>query len=273
MNEITVLITGSTDGIGQECALQHAWSGARVLLHGRNPSRGQAVLEHIRKATGNKLVELFLADFTSLKQVRGLAVEVSARYPRIDVLVNNAGTYMRERQLTEDGFETTFAVNHLAPYLLTTLLLGTLKAGQGSRIVNVSSMVHQNAGWDFNNLQGEKRYDAYAAYSLSKLANLLFTYELSRRLDGSGVTVNALHPGVIATKLLRAGFGSVGGGTVKEGADRIMFLSTSSSVEGVSGKYFVSDVERTSSPDSRDEKLQKELWTLSEKLTGKERSS
>ncbi len=264
----TVLITGSTDGIGQHCALELASMGARVLLHGRNSSRGRALLEHIKKKSQNDRVDLFIADFASLKQVRRMAEEVLAKYPQIDILVNNAGIYMRDRQLTEDGYEMTFAVNHLAHFLLTNLLLDHLNRRGPSKVIVVSSIAHKNARLDFGNLQGEKRYDAYGAYSLSKLENLLFTYELAEHLKGSPVVVNALHPGVIATKLLHAGFGSLGGSPVGEGAKRILHLITSPAIEGVSGKYFVDDAEQLSSPESRDRRLQKELWALSEKFVG-----
>ncbi len=263
-----ILVTGSTDGIGKQCALELAKKGATVLLHGRNPLLGKTVLEQIKKASQNDKIGLFVADFASLKQVRRLATEILEKHTRLDVLVNNAGVYMHDRQLTEDGFEVTFGVNHLAPFLLTNLLLDMIKKSAPSKIVNVSSMVHQNARLDFHNLQGEKRFDAYDAYSLSKLGNLLFTYELAHRLHNSGVTVNALHPGVIATKMLKAGFGSMGGRSVEDGAARIEYLIETLGIENVSGKYFVNDKEQTSSPHSRDEKFQKQFWALSEKMVG-----
>jgi Dehydrogenases with different specificities (related to short-chain alcohol dehydrogenases) len=263
-----ILITGSTDGIGKQCALELARKGATVLLHGRNPSLGKTVLEQSSSDLQNDKLGLFVADFASLKQVRRLADEILDKHTKLDVLVNNAGVYMRDRQLTEDGFEVTFGVNHLAPFLLTNLLLDLLKKSAPSKIINVSSMVHQNAPFDFHNLQGEKRFDAYDAYSTSKLANLLFTYVLANRLHNSGVTVNALHPGVIATKMLRAGFGSMGGRPVEDGAARIEYLIETPGIENASGKYFVNDKEQTSSPHSRDEKLQKQFWALSEKMVG-----
>ncbi|HET9130429.1 MAG TPA: SDR family oxidoreductase, partial [Terriglobia bacterium] len=257
MERTVILVTGSTDGIGKQAALEFARGGATVLLHGRNQHLGESVLTAIRHDSHNDRLELFIADFSSLAQIRQLAAKISARHKRLDVLVNNAGVYMRHRQTTGDGFETTFAVNHLAPFLLTNLLLDLMTKSAPSRIVNVSSAAHQGASLDFDNLQGEKRYEPYGAYSTSKLANLLFTYELARRLDTSGVTVNALHPGVIATKMLRASFGSMGGGPVEEGSARIRFLAESESVNGVTGKYFVMDKEQPSSPVSRDVALQK----------------
>ena len=266
-NEV-ILITGSTDGIGRQAALELAGTGATVLLHARNAERGQAVIDEIQKASRNENLQLFTADFASLSQVRQMANELLQKCGRLDILVNNAGVYMKHRRLTEDGFETTFAVNHLAPFLLTNLLLDLLKKSSPATIINVSSMAHQGARYDPHNLQGEKDFEPYDAYSRSKLANLLFTYELARRLAGSGVAVNALHPGVIATKMLRASFGSFGGSSVEEGAARILHLINTPNPDKVSGKYFVNDKEQVSSPVSRDEKVQKEFWSLSEKMVG-----
>ncbi len=197
-----------------------------------------------------------------------MADNVLKRYKKLDVLVNNAGVYMRHRELTEDGFETTFQVNHLAHFLLTHLLLDLLKRSAPSRIINVSSMAHSNSKPDFDNLQAEKKFSAYGAYSLSKLANILFTYELANRLQGTGVTVNCLHPGVIATKLLRAGFGSFGGSSVQNGAQTIVYLARSPEGGKVTGKYFVWSKAVESSPVTHDRKLQKELWDISGKLAG-----
>jgi retinol dehydrogenase 14 len=266
-NEV-ILITGSTDGIGKQAALDRARKGATVLLHGRNPAAGKTVLEQIKRTSQNDNISLFIADFTSLRQVRRLADEILDKHSKLDVLVNNAGVYMRDRQLTEDGFEATFAVNHLAPFLLTNLLLQLLKQSAPSRIINVSSMAHQGARLNLNDLHGERRFDPYDAYSKSKLANLLFTYELANRMRNSGVAVNAVHPGVIATKMLRAGFGSMGGRSVEDGAARIAYLIDTPGIETMSGKYFVDDKEQISSSQSRDEKLQKQFWALSEKLVG-----
>jgi len=261
-----ILITGSTDGIGRQAALELAKTGVTVLVHGRSATRGKIVLEQIRRESRNDNLGLFIADFASLKQVRQMADEIVQKHARLDVLVNNAGIYMKQRQLTEDGFETTFAVNHLAPFLLTNLLLNLLKQSAPSKIINVSSMAHQGSRLDFDNLQGEKHYAPYEAYSTSKLANLLFNYELARRLDNTGVTVNALHPGVIATKMLKASFGSFGGSPVEEGATRIAYLIGNPATETVSGKYFLKDKEQTSSPLSRDKELQQRFWQFSERL-------
>jgi len=265
MNDEIILVTGSTDGIGKQAAIELARPGAKVLVHGRSAERCQAVADEIRRRAGNSGADYFVADFSSLRQVREMAAQVKAKYDRLHVLVNNAGVFMRERRLTEDGLETTFAVNHLAPFLLTRLLLDLLIASAPARIVVVSSTTHQSAKVDFGNLQGEKRYDGFAAYALSKLENVLFTYELAERLKGTGVTVNCLHPGVIATKLLRAGW-SGGGDGLGEGAATLVYLASSPEVAGVTGKYFVSKREAASSPAMHDEKLRKEFWNVSEKL-------
>jgi NAD(P)-dependent dehydrogenase (short-subunit alcohol dehydrogenase family) len=195
-----ILITGSTDGIGRQAAFELAMKGATILIHGRNPAIGKSVLDQIRKVSQSDKHDLIIADFTSLKQVRRLADKVRDKHHNLDVLVNNAGIYMRDRQLTEDGFEVTFGVNHLAHLLLTNLLLGLLTKNVPAKIINVSSAAHQNANLDLLDLQSDKRFEAYDVYAKSKLANLLFTYELDRRLHDSGVTVNALHPGVMPQK-------------------------------------------------------------------------
>ena len=268
MENKVILITGSTDGIGKQAALELAIKGATILIHGRNPAIGKSVLDQIRKVSQNGKHDLIIADFTSLKQVRRLVDEVRDKHGTLDVLVNNAGIYMRDRQLTEDGFEVTFGVNHLAHFLLTNLLVDVLTKNAPAKIINVSSIAHQNASLDLLDLQSDKRFDAYDVYAKSKLANLLFTYELARRLQNSMVTVNALHPGVIATKMLRAGFGSMGGRPVEDGAARIAYLVGSPDIKNVSGKYFVNDKEQTSSPQSRDVTLQHRFWELSEQMAG-----
>jgi retinol dehydrogenase-14 len=227
MQDKTILITGSTDGIGRQAALELAALGSRVIVHGRNASRGRTVVEEIQTATGNQNVDLIIADLSSQKQVRQLAAEVLKRYDRLHVLVNNAGVFMNERQVTEDGLETTFAVNHLAPFLLTNLLLDLLKKSAPSRVVTVSSVVHTRGKIDFDNLQAEKRFGSYSAYALSKLANVLFTYQLARLLEGTGVTVNCLHPGVVGTKLLRVGFDMPGSSTA-DTAPRVCFSALNS---------------------------------------------
>lgn len=264
----TILVTGATDGLGKEAVVELARMGARILLHGRNPERAARAVEEVKKKSGSGCVEPVIADFSSLRQVREMAADVQERFGRLDVLVNNAGVFMKDRVLTEDGFELTFQVNHLAHFLLTHLLLELLKNSAPSRIINVSSMAHANAKLDFGNLQGEKKYGAYGAYARSKLANILFTYELAERLHGTGVTANALHPGVIATKLLRSGFGGFGGSSAKKGAESIVYLATSPKGDTVTGKYFVKNEVADSSLITYDRKVRKEFWRVSEKLAG-----
>ncbi len=197
-----------------------------MLLHGRNAEKGRRVQKKIREKSGNDRIEFFLADLSLQRKVRRLAAEIEEVHDRLDVLVNNAGVFMKVRRLTADGIETTFAVNHLAPFLLTNLLLGHLKKSVPSRIITVSSIAHRAAQVDSSNLLGERRFDGFEAYSLSKLGNLLFTYELSRKLKGSEVYANALHPGVVRTKLLRAGFGDYPGDDPRKGAETSIRLAT-----------------------------------------------
>ncbi len=264
----TVLVTGSTDGIGKATAMELARRGAKVLLHGRNPEKGRATLEEINKRTGNDALEFFEADFSSQRQVRRLASEVIESQDKLHVLINNAGTFLPHRRLTEDGLETTFAVNYLAPFLLTHELLDLLKKSSPSRIITVASIAHWNARVDWNNLQGERRYGGFEAYAISKLGDILFTYALSRRLQGTGVTANCLHPGVIRTKLLRAGFGDYPGASPVEGARTPVYLASSPEVENVSGRYFEDCKPARSSPQSYDRELQERFWQVSEKLVG-----
>lgn len=264
----TVLITGSTDGIGKQTALQLARMGANVLIHGRNHEKGKAVQKEISKLSGNNDLELFIADLSSQSQVRGLASEVQERHDRLHVLINNAGMFQKERWLTEDGIEMTFAVNYLAPFLLTNLLLNLLKESAPSRIINVASIAHESAIINWDNLQGERYYDGYDAYALSKLCIVLFTYALAERLNGKGVTTNCLHPGVIRTKLLREGFGDYPGDTPEKGARTSVYLASSPEMKGVSGKYFENQRPARSSTISYDKVLQERLWKISEKLTG-----
>jgi NAD(P)-dependent dehydrogenase (short-subunit alcohol dehydrogenase family) len=216
--------------------------------------------------TGNDRVGGYTADLASLKQIRLLADQIRKDHDRIDVLINNAGVNQPQREISPDGFEMTLAVNYLALFALSLLLLDLLKKAAPSRMVNVSSMVHSDTV-DFDNLQGEKTYGPRQAYGLSKLCVIVFTYQLAERLRGSGVTVNCLHPGVIETKLLRrAGFS--GGAPVENGAGNLIYLANSSELEGLTGKYFMEQHEAKSSPGSYDETVWKKLWRKSEEMTG-----
>ena len=264
MTRPTVLVTGATDGIGRQTALNLARLGARVLVHGRNRHRAEAAAEALR-AAGGGAVEPVAGDFASLAQVRSLAGAVLSLTDRLDFLVHNAGVYMKTRAMTEDGLETTFQVNHLAPFLLTHLLLDRLKAAPAARIVVVTSVAHQGGYIDFQNLQGERAYDAYDAYASSKLANLLFSIELADRLKATRITVNALHPGTIGTKLLREGF-NMGGADVEHGARTSTYLATSPEVEGSTGGFYMDCQLTASSLFAADPALRARLWEVSETL-------
>lgn len=277
MQDKVCLITGATSGIGKAAALQLAQLGASVVMVGRNPQTTAAAIQEIRGQSNNDRVESMLADLSSQEQVRLLAKNFQARYQRLDVLVNNAGALMLSRQQSVDGIEMTFALNHLNYFLLTSLLLDTLKSSSPARIINVASDSHQDAHLKFDDLQLEKNYGGYKAYGRSKLANLLFTYELDRRLQGSNVTVNAMHPGLVATKFLANNgvrgrvynlFVRLVGRSAARGAKTITYLASSPDVEGVSGKYFVEDGLVQSSPASYDKDAAVRLWKVSEEYTG-----
>jgi len=271
-------VTGATAGIGAVTAHELARMEATVVGVSRNPDKCAAVGERVKTETGNLEVEFLNADLSSQAQVRRLADEFKSKYSRLDVLVNNAGAYYFTRQECVDGIELTFALNHLGYFLLTNLLLDMIKASAPARIVNVSSDAHQSARMDFANLKGGGFYNSWAAYGQSKLANLLFTYELARRLDGTGVTANALHPGFVASSFAHnngwlVAWGAklaqkLAGRTPQEGAQTVIYLATSPEVEGVTGKYFVDEKAVASSPASYDETIAKRLWEVSEQMTG-----
>ncbi len=278
MDGKVVLITGATNGIGKVTALELARLGARVVIVGRDAAKTEATAGELRPASGNAQVDFLVADLSSQAQVRRLAEEFQHKYPRLDVLVNNAGMYFAQRQETVDGIERTFALNHLAYFLLTNLLLDTLKASAPARIVNVSSAAHNGVSLNFDDLQNrEYGMAGYRAYGQSKLANLLFTYELARRLQGTRVTANALHPGAVGT-----GFGKNNRGLVKlamglisrfeltpeQGAQTEIYLASSPEVESASGQYFVRCKPARSSPASYDEPAQRRLWEISAQMTG-----
>jgi retinol dehydrogenase-14 len=276
MDDKVCLITGATSGIGKATAMGLANMGASVVMVGRDRSRGEAALVEIKEGSANASVDLMLADLSSQEDIRRLADEFKEAYPRLDVLVNNAGVYRSERVTTADGLEMTFAINHLAHFLLTNLLLDVLKASAPSRIVNVASGEQRNGAIDLDDLQGENGYKGAKAYSQSKLANVLFTYELARRLEGTGVSANCLHPGVVGTNL-GSGVSGVFGFTVraltplmkspKRGAETSIYLASSPEEEGVSGGYFVKKAEARSSDVSHDERIARQLWRVSADLT------
>ena len=263
----TVLITGSTDGIGKATAKALAELGCQVIVHGRNGARARSAQRDLIAATDNPNIRTVSADFSSLAQVRNMAKEIS-NLPKLDVLINNAAIATNHRTLTEDGFESTFGINHLAPFLLTNQLLGLLQDSAPSRIVNVSSGAHTSGRIDFGDLQMSRSFDGWGAYCNSKLANALFTSELAHRLDAHLVTANFLHPGVIDTKLLHVNFS--GGSPVESGAETPVHLALASEVAGVTGRYFVNRRQTPASSMADDQHLAAELWRVSAKLVGLE---
>jgi len=267
MNSKVVLITGATDGIGKQTALELAKLGHHVIIHGRNKERVQQTSNEIQVATNHQQLSTIVCDLSSLKAVRKLTEEIKSKYDRLDVLINNAGVYMKSRVLTEEGFETTFAVNHLAHFLLTNLLLDLIKKSDEGRIINVSSIAHTRANFDLGNLNGEKYFDGYGAYSLSKLANVLFTKELSCILTDTNITANALHPGVISTKLLRIGFGAEGA-SVTRGAETSVYLAASPNVKSISGEYFADKQISRYNKIADDKNLTKKFWDVSAMMVG-----
>jgi NAD(P)-dependent dehydrogenase (short-subunit alcohol dehydrogenase family) len=273
----TCLVTGANSGIGLEIARGLAARGARVLMVARDADRGEAARVEVAESTGNDSVELLLCDLSSQRQVRELAAEVLDRCGELHVLVNNAGLTLGERILTEDGIETTFAVNHLAPFLLTELLRERLVASAPARVVTVASDAHRGSKIDFDDPSGGRKFSAWGAYGQSKLANILFTTELAQRLEGTGVTATCLHPGVVRTGFGRQGpafirfFLKVGGFfllTPGRGADTAVWLASSSEVEGASGGYYAKRRMATLSRAASDPESARRLWRLSERLTG-----
>ena len=270
------VVTGATSGIGLITAQALARQGATLIVVARNPERGAATVSRIQQETGNSAVELMVADLSAQAQVRQLANEIQQRFARLHVLVNNAGALFARRQLSADGLEMTFALNHLAYFLLTNLLLDPLKAADSARIVNVSSEAHRRARLDFSDLQGQHRYTGWRAYSRSKLANVLFTYELARRLAGTGIVTNALHPGFVATNFGRNNRSvtavlfrilQLAAISPEEGAQTIIYLASSPAVKGVTGEYFVKQQAVRSSQVSYDSAAAERLWQVSAELT------
>jgi len=274
----TCLVTGATSGIGKATATGLARLGADLVLVARDPAKGQATVAEIQAATGNPRVEVLLADLSSQASVRRAAEEYQRGHDRLHVLVNNAGGYWATRHVTVDGLELTFALNHLAYFLLTNLLLDLLQASAPARIVNVTSGAQAAGDIHFDDLQFARRYRGQPAYNQSKLANVLFTYELARHLEGSGVTVNCVHPGVVRTNFGRDDMGRVMRlltplvrplmRTPEQGADTSVWLASSPEVEGVTGRYYARRRARRSSRRPYDTELARRLWRVSEELTG-----
>ncbi|WP_413310294.1 SDR family oxidoreductase [Bacillus sp. 1P10SD] len=270
------LVTGASQGIGKATAIALAKMGATVVMVSFDQVRGEAALKEIKSISKNENIELLLADLSSQQSIRQLADRFKQKYTRLDVLVNNAGVMKWKQEFTTDGIESTFAINHLAAFLLTNLLLDLLKASAPARIVNVSSSAQSMGKIEFDDLDGRKKYSGIKAYNQSKLANVLFTYELERLLQGTRVTVNCLHPGVVRTNFgnTESLFFKVFGTLMKpfmlppdKGAETSVFLASSPEVDGISGKYFVKKKPVNSNPISYDEITSAKLWEVSAKMT------
>ena len=275
----TIVMTGATSGIGLAAAVEFAARGARLVLVARNPARAEDAVASVCGRRSDAAVEIVRGDLASLHQVRTAATEVLARCPQIDVLVNNAGVVKLRREVTVDGYEATFAVNHLAYFLFTKLLLDRLRATPGARIVSTASEAHRFGGpLDLDDLMSERRYWAFGVYGRSKLANILWTRELARHLAGSGVTANCFHPGGVATRLGQSdtGWTRVIGRltrlflrTPEEGAATGVWLASSPDLNGVSGRYFADEREKQPAKFARDDAAAKRLWDVSEELVAR----
>jgi retinol dehydrogenase-12 len=274
----TVLVTGSSSGIGLETAKVLAQQGAEIILVARNEDKLKEAVAAIKAATGNDKLKYYTADFSSQKSIRDLALKIKKDYTRLDVLINNAGGVFPDFKLSEDGLEMTIATNHFAYFLLTNLLLDLLKKADSARIVNVASDSHYRGKIDFESFKKNKGYFILSAYEQSKLANVLFTAELAERLKGTRITANSLHPG----SMVRTGIGSkdtskfvrffwsiasaIAGMSIEDGAKTSVYLASSSAVNGVSGKYFNKCKVQKESARAKDRQLQQELWKVSEQL-------
>ena len=275
MNGKICLVTGGTNGIGKATAQALAKMGATVVIVGRSAPKTAQVVEEIRAASGNQNVDSLLADLSSQQEVRRLASEFKSKYSQLHVLLNNAGAVFMRHQLSVDGIEMTFALNHLASFLLTNLLLDTLKASAPARIINVSSGAHTTGKIEFDNLQGERGYSP-RVYENSKLANILFTMELARRLKGTGVTVNALHPGFTATGFAKNNgkfmaalvslFAPLVARSPAKGAETSIYLASSPSVDGIAGKYFYDSHVLPAAPQATDMVAARKLWDVSAEM-------
>lgn len=276
MQNKTVIVTGANAGIGRVTALELAQKGAHVVMVCRDKERGAAAQQAIIQQSGNNRVDLLLADLSVQSDIQKLSQTIHERYSRLDILVNNAGAYIASRQTSTDRLEYTFALNHMSYFLLTNLLLDLLIASAPSRIINVSSDAHRGSKLNFDDLQNERSYQGFGVYSQSKLANIYFTYELARRLEGTGVTVNALHPGFVATNfaknnglLYRLGMFVMRpfARNEQQGAETSVYLASSPEVEGVTGQYFSDKKAVRSSDVSYDAAAAQRLWSVSESFS------
>jgi NAD(P)-dependent dehydrogenase (short-subunit alcohol dehydrogenase family) len=272
----TIVITGATSGIGEVAAVELAKQGARIVLIARDPARAETTLAKLRRANAAADHVAHMADLSRLSDMKRVGKEIADEEPEIDVLINNAGALFNQRRLTEDGLEKTFALNHMSYFVVTNILLPNLKRTKGARIVSTASDAHSVARLDFDDLQSEKKYSGFAVYGRSKLCNILFTRELARRLAGSGVTANCLHPGFVATR-----FGNESGGVTsvairvakplgaispEKGAQTIVYLAISREVDGSSGCYYYKNKPATPTKEARNDADAKRLWEASEKL-------
>ena len=273
MKDKVYLVTGGTSGIGKAAALELAHRGGTIVITARDEAKGQAVQKELQDQAKNATIELLVLDLSSQASIKKAAAEFNKRFKRLDVLINNAGVSLFTRQFTAEGYETNFATNHLGPFFLTQLLLETLKKSAPSRIVNVASAAMTRP--DLADLMNEKSFAPMTVYGQTKAENILFTYELARRLEGTGVTVNCLHPGVVRTGLARdarglfKAFFTVAARffiTPAQGAETIVYLSTSDEVATTTGQYFIKKAPARSDLFTYDESLQKGLWEASEKL-------
>ena len=276
MKDKVVMITGANSGIGKAASLALANMGATIVMVARNKERGEAARSEIIKESQNDSVDLLIADLSSLESVRQLAAEFHQKYSKLHVLINNAGLFNQRRHVTPDGYENTFATNYLAPFLLTNLQLGLLKANAPSRIINVSSVGHYNGHVNFDDLNLEKEYGGWKAYGQSKLALVLFTHELAKRLQGTGVTVNSVHPGTVATNIWARPLGPAGFimaipklfmTSPERGAETIVYLASSPQANNLSGEYLERLKVKKSSDESYNEEIAQRLWDVSAKLT------
>ena len=275
MNGRTCLITGATDGIGKEAAIELAKKGCNLILIGRNKEKGEKVVEQIRKVADSYVdIDYFTADLMLMKEVSRVADEVSRKYPKIDVLLNNVGAYFAFRGVTEEGFERTFALNHLGYFLMTKKLLPLVEKSNYKRIVNVSSSAHYGIDFEFDNLNGEKKYSGFDVYKKSKLANVMFTYELAKRVKDKGITANCLHPGFVSTNfgknnnflwrnVIRVAMWLTAI-NVKDGAKTSIHLACSDEVKDITGRFFANCEVKKGSSKAKNEEHNRRLWDISE---------
>ena len=277
MNGRTCLITGATDGIGKEAAIELAKKGCNLILIGRSKEKGEKVVEQIRKVAESHVdIDYFTADLMLMKEVSRVADEVSRKYPRIDILLNNVGAVFAFRGVTEEGFERTFALNHLGYFLMTKKLLPLVEKSDYKRIVNVSSSAHYGIDFEFDNINGEKKYTGFDTYKKSKLANVMFTYELAKRIEGTGITANCLHPGFVSTNFgknnsflwrnfIRVAMWLIAI-NVKDGAKTSIHLACSDEVKDITGKFFANCEVKKGSSKAKNEEHNQKLWDLSEEF-------